>query len=248
MARGKRRRFAFRRSVHAWHRRVGLAVATVVAVMVATGLPLNHVDRLGLDRAFVRNEALLDWYGMAPRDGAISFPVGANWLTWLQGSLYLNDRPLGETADAITGAVAVDDLLVVAAPREMLLFTADGALVEKLSGGALPGEIEAIGRAGTDRVTVRTAEGLYSADSDFLEWAPGRPPVGWSRPRALPAELEAAILKSYRGAGLPWSRVLLDLHTGRILGGWGPYLMDAAALGLLVLAATGFYNWLGRPR
>jgi uncharacterized iron-regulated membrane protein len=41
--------------------------------------------------------------------------------------------------------------------------------------------------------------------------------------------------------------VLLDLHSGRLLGQAGPYLMDAAAVLLGLLAASGVYSTLRRP-
>lgn len=47
---------------------------------------------------------------------------------------------------------------------------------------------------------------------------------------------------------LSWDRVLLDLHTGRFFGDWGVYLMDAAAIVLLLLTFTGIYNWYRSPR
>ncbi len=43
-----------------------------------------------------------------------------------------------------------------------------------------------------------------------------------------------------------WDRVLLDLHTGRFFGSAGPYVMDAAAILLLVVASSGVYNWFKR--
>ena len=65
-------------------------------------------------------------------------------------------------------------------------------------------------------------------------------------PKVLPKELE--LKNSYRGAGLPWSRLLLDIHTGRIFGSWEPYMIDGAAFSLLMLIGTGIYNWSGRGR
>ena len=46
-----------------------------------------------------------------------------------------------------------------------------------------------------------------------------------------------------RGSGLPVERVLLDLHSGRIFGKPGVYVVDAAAILFLVLAASGVWLW-----
>jgi len=45
---------------------------------------------------------------------------------------------------------------------------------------------------------------------------------------------------------LPMERIMLDLHSGRILGRAGVYIMDAAAIGFLVLAASGVWLWVRR--
>ena len=47
--------------------------------------------------------------------------------------------------------------------------------------------------------------------------------------------LEAA----WRGRGLTVERLLLDLHSGRILGEAGPLLMDLVAVFLIVLSLSG---------
>jgi len=232
-----------RRSV-IWHRRVGLVIASLVVVIVATALPLNHIDRLGLDRRIVTSDALLDWYGMKPRGRPVSFRIGDDWLTWLGGALYLNDRPLDRSVPPIRGAVAVDGLVIVAAPPGLVVFTEGGTLVEKISAAGLPRPIEAIGLADGGRIALRTSRGPVSASADLLDWTPVTAPVDWVRPAAPPAALENAILRAWRGRGLPWSRLLLDIHTGRILGPWGPYLVDAASLALLFLVGTGLYNRL----
>lgn len=52
----------------------------------------------------------------------------------------------------------------------------------------------------------------------------------------------------FRGRILPWERVILDLHSGRIFGPWGPWLMDAAAILLLFLAGSGVSIWWKRQR
>jgi uncharacterized iron-regulated membrane protein len=52
--------------------------------------------------------------------------------------------------------------------------------------------------------------------------------------------------RSYRGIGLSAERVMLDLHSGRILGRAGVYLVDAAAIVFLLLAVSGTWLWARR--
>ena len=253
MSRGKSRRAAWWRhqQVLVWHRRLGIFSAAVLVVVVVTGIPLNHVETLGLDRKTIDNEALLQWYGMEPEDAPIGYEVGSGWLIWFGGALFLNDRRLEESATEVVGAVAVGELLHVAARHEMLVLLNDGSLVERVPGAALPGPIEAIGLSEDDRATLQTPSGRFSATADLVEWTQTAAPVEWSRPAQPPRELETRLVESHRGDGLPWSRLLLDIHSGRILGAWGPYLIDAAAFALMLLVGTGIFNWLRsirRPR
>lgn len=51
----------------------------------------------------------------------------------------------------------------------------------------------------------------------------------------------------YANEILTMDKLLLDIHTGRILGGFGELLMDFAAIALLLLSASGFYMWYKKP-
>lgn len=231
-----------------WHRRLGIITAAVLVVVVVTGIPLNHVETLGLDRKTIDNSALLHWYGMEPEDASVGYEISAGWLIQLGDAVFLNARRLEVYPDEIVGVVTTGELINVAARQELLVFLDDASLVEKVPGAALPGPIEAIGLSEGDRVTLQTPSGRFSASADLVEWTQTAAPVEWSRPTQPPPELEARLVEVHRGGGVPWSRLLLDIHTGRILGSWGPYLIDAVAFALLLLVGTGVFNWLRSTR
>lgn len=89
------------------------------------------------------------------------------------------------------------------------------------------------------------------ADADFLRWTPrreGADDVGWSLPVQLDIDQRRALAEQYRARILPYERVLLDVHSGRIFGRYGPSVMDAAALLMVFLAGTGVLIWLKRKR
>ena len=88
--------------------------------------------------------------------------------------------------------------------------------------------------------------GVFFTNSTFLVWQQADQMPNWVQVTGEPAAIEDDVLRAYRGQGLPWGRVLLDLHSGRILGIWGPYLIDGAAIALLILVCSGFYNWMIR--
>ena len=75
-----------------WHRRVGLLVALLVAVLAITGLLLNHSDRLGLDRTNIVTGLVVDWYGLTPVEDPVHFRAGNNWVSWIDGAVYANGK------------------------------------------------------------------------------------------------------------------------------------------------------------
>ena len=229
-----------------WHRRVGLLVAVLVAVLAITGLLLNHSDRLGLDRTNIVTDWVVDWYGLTPVEDPVHFRAGNNWVSWIDGAVYANGRRVGEARGTPRGALEFDSLVAMATSEAVIVFTGDGELVERLGAAFLPGAITRVGTvASKDRIVIRTPEGQYASDSDLLAWNPIEDEVVWSQTGTPTEAVLERQLAAYRGQGLPLSRVLLDLHSGRLFGSVGAAVMDAAAILLLVLVATGIVNWAG---
>ena len=143
------------------------------------------------------------------------------------------------------GAVARADLVVVGLEGKLLLFTPGGELIERLDGAAgVPAGMQAIGLTPGGRLAIQAAHGFYQTDKNFLEWheTPTLDAV-WSTPTLPAPALRTALQQAWRSTGLPLERILLDIHSGRILGGWGVYLVDAAAVLFLLLATSGVWLW-----
>ncbi|MBI06411.1 MAG: hypothetical protein CMM54_05460 [Rhodospirillaceae bacterium] len=250
MARGKQRKkvFSTNRYAYVWHKRIGLVASFLVVVLSLSGVALMHSDQLLLDQHNMKNRWVLDWYGLDPESDPLTYRVGTGWISWLEGSLYFNGNLLAENVAEPRGTTIHNNLIIVANASDLYLFTKNGELVEHIRGLELPGEILAMDTGPNGHLLALTSEGSFQSDFEILNWYPTELTVEPAPPRPTPADIEEAILDNYRGHGLPWSRVLLDVHTGRILGNWGPYLMDAAALCLLILAGSGIYNWIRNRR
>jgi hypothetical protein len=233
-----------------WHRRIGLVIAALVAVLAVTGLLLNHGDRLDLDRINVKAGWLVAWYGLDPVEAPVHFRAGEHWVSWIDGAVYAHGRKVGDASGAPLGAVAFDSLVAVATTKSLVVLTPEGELVERLGAALLPGTITRVGTAISNRIVIDSPEGRFASDSDLLSWGPIDEEVAWSEASTPTEAVLEQQLAGYRGQGLPLSRVLLDLHSGRLFGSVGAAVMDAAAIFLLVLVATGVVNWAGfrRPR
>jgi hypothetical protein len=216
----------------------------MILVICTTGLLLNHSSELRLADMRVQSAWLLDWYGIRP-PAISSYAAGDQYVSHAGQRLYLDAVPVDGHFSSLTGAVKIDDTVLVSTDSGIVVLLPDGTLVEQLA--AAHGVPAAIRRIGRDRrfAVVETATGTWQADSMLGHWqrAAASGAVAWSQPAALPTHLQALLLADQRGDGLSLERVLLDLHSGRIIGGAGPWLGDAVALLFILLALSGLWIW-----
>ena len=242
MGRKKPRKSTMRRL----HRSFGVFAAIFVLFMVLSGLAINHSNGLGLDQRHVSQPFLLSWYGLGKPSSIHSYAVGDNWLSFAGSQLYLNDRSVATIADGV-GAVTNGKLLIAAGSDELLLLDEDGNLVERIPWSSIStAPIDAIGMYSNTMVTVRSADQIWLADGEFLNWRQSEKtnehPL-WSFSEPAPDDLQKAITRLYRGEGLSLERVLLDLHSGRIFGTFGVLVYDLLALALGFLSISGLVLW-----
>ena len=236
------------RSLYIWHRYIGIVTALFVIILTITGLVLNHTDELKLDSSYIQSELLLDWYGIDSSGELTSYTAGPVSVTAVNDQIFWGTEPLSGISAPLSGLLLQGDLVIIAAGGVLSLYSIDGELVEKLEHVAgMPTGILAIGLTAQKLLAVKTVQGIYLTDKDMLEWnRADNPEIVWSETTPLPAGLEELLQAAYRGAGLPVERVMLDLHSGRILGRAGIYLVDAAALLFLLLAMSGIWLWTRR--
>ncbi|MGB5601056.1 MAG: PepSY domain-containing protein [Gammaproteobacteria bacterium] len=230
-----------------WHRRIGLVAIALVLVLAITGISLNHTESLKLDEAYIDSALLLRWYGLEPEGEAISYDVGEHIITVLDHQVFFNTYPVTTTEQTFRGAVKTAQLIVLAFDSELVLLTTDGEFVERMPTGHGFSDIQRIGIK-YQRPVIETAEPhYYMADEHMLDWdVIINDEVSWAQSTTLDPTKMAVLLESFRGRGLTLERVILDLHSGRIFGELGVYVMDAAALALLWLSLSGL--WVGWRR
>ncbi len=231
--------------MYIWHRYIGVSAALLVVILAITGLMLNHTGKLQLDSRYVSNNWLLDQYGIRAPARIRSYQVENRWLSQWGERLFLDQIDVGATHEKLLGALYYGGMLVLALESEVWLLTPEGELIEKLGGNeGIPAGMSAIGMTDEGHVAVMAAHGVYTADRDLVIWqdAPEAITV-WIDSEDLPVSLHQRLLEKYRGQGLPLERVILDLHSGRLFGRYGVYVMDAAAVLMLFLAFSGSWIW-----
>lgn len=225
-----------------WHQRLGVGFSAIIVIVVLTGIALNHTGGLRLDERRVTAPWILDWYGMQPDGDPVAFAAEGWALQWDE-RIYWNGVLVTSSPEPLKGATAVGAMRVVALTSELLLLSAEGELIERMDAASLPpGEILAIGRL-QDEIYLITSEGRFLSEAELSTWdryhLAGDFSVAISRPP--PSAQRELVLRSYRGEGLTLYRVMLDLHSGRLFGPVGVWIVDAAALAMLFLTMTGVW-------
>ncbi len=239
-----------KRVILAWHRWMGFLSALFLVVLSITGLALNHTERLGLDSVQIRVSWILDRYGMESGSAISSYRIHtSDTLSQLADTLYYNQRPVARSGELI-GIYESEMLTAVATESALIYLSKEGELIEEVSVATLPfSEIRALGASG-EQAVFSTDQGLYTVDSDWLEFSPheGSYTVSALLKVELDPTQESALLEAFQGGGVSLYRVMLDLHSGRLFGWGGRTLMDLTAIAILLLVTSGIGGWLRKSR
>jgi len=232
-----------------WHRRAGLTAVILVVILAITGIMLNHTERLQLDSRYIDNSFLLGWYGIEPDGTPVSYRAGDHIITAWDNKLFFDQHIVTDLQQQIHGAMAGEQFIVVALESAIILLTLEGEFIERVSTSISFTNIQRLGMK-YNRPVIETSDPLYYiADEHILDWdVISNEGIEWTRAHTLSDEEREALLVSYRGNGLKLERVILDLHSGRIFGNYGVYVMDAAAIALLWLSFSGLWVWGSRRR
>lgn len=234
-------------SAFLWHRRAGLTAIALVVILAITGIMLNHTESLKLDETFVESPVILNWYGLEPEGKIISYGVNGHTVSIWDGQVFFDNTPITRTKQTLQGAVWAEQLIIAAFDTEIFLLTHKGELVERVPTSQSFSSIQRLGLK-YKRPVIETGDPLYyMADEHILDWdVITNDDVEWSV-KTSPSEAQINQLKqAFRGNGLNMERVVLDLHSGRIFGSYGIYVMDAAAVALLWLSFSGWWVWWRR--
>ena len=238
--------------IQRWHKKIGIFIVIFVIFLAISGIALNHSEKFKLNTTFIKMEWLLDLYQISPNSEPVTYPShNDNWITQLGERVYFNDVEIITNVEKLIGVVYINNTFVIGYDGKLMVLTEDGKLLESLSGAeGVPAGMKAIGVDDKDNVIIKSAHGYYRVNLDILNWNEhDLLSANWSdTSKNISEELRIAIFNEYRGKGLTIERVLLDMHSGRVVGKWGTYFMDLVAILMLVISATGIWMWLKRRR
>ncbi|MBL4801803.1 MAG: PepSY domain-containing protein [Emcibacter sp.] len=235
------RRNKTQKTIRRWHRWVGYISFFFVLILSLTGLILNRTEKLGLNQIMVNNDFVSSLYGLSPNSPPQHFKVKEHLMSWLEGRVYLDGDLITQNSPPLVGGAILDGLIIVGTENRLSLFMDDGTLVEVMDSSSLPGKITSINQSEKQGVLILTPNGTYATFDDFISWdkqSVSSPLVPKQEIQA-PDHITEKIMHDFKGQGISLSRVILDLHSGHIMGSFGPYIMDLAAISLIFLGLTG---------
>lgn len=229
---------------------MGVVSALFVILLSITGVALHHSSRIGLDTAFIGSSSLLSWYEIEVPDVTVSFPANDKVASLIADNIFFEDRFLVGDFSDLRGLLKIDSVYVIATSNRLLLMTEEGELIESLSSvHGVPSGIRRVGESNTGISLLEASAGLFEIDIDRIRWpaAQATPSqISWSEAQELDSSRQAEIKARYGATLISWERLILDIHSGRFMGGFGAVLVDIMALLFVLMAATGLWIWSRR--
>ncbi|HVT36682.1 MAG TPA: PepSY-associated TM helix domain-containing protein [Nevskiaceae bacterium] len=231
-----------------WHKKAGLTACVFLAWLACSGILLTRSNDLGFDVRRIDWPWLMKIYGLRAEPPRSGFSDGAHWLAVTRNAALLDGRPLAfaleQPLGLVDGVAGKQPVEFVATPESVLLLGADGSRIDELRSPVLP--VSNVRRIGRPRGKV----GIVVQDLDAYASYDG----GDSWSSIAPAEVQwssaTALSEAQRGALLPYSRpsvlleqLLIDLHSGRLFGRVGAWIITLVGFGALWLALSGVWMW-----
>lgn len=234
-------------TLRTWHQKVGLGAAVFVIWLAISGTLLSRSNELGFDTTRLRWSWLASMYGLHAESPRMGFTVAENWLASTKEATLLNAEELAPRVQTPLGIVAGGDqkspLLFIATSDSVVVVKPDGSRVDELRSPVLPiSSVRRIGNSAAGGIAVQDYDAYESLDSGTT-WSPvAAATVTWSEPSPLPAEQREKIA-SFAKPSILLEQFLIDLHTGRLFGAIGSWVITLVGFMALWLAVSGFWTW-----
>jgi len=231
------------------HRTLGLTVIPLIVILLLTGILLNHSEDLDLDSVPLSYGLLKLVYGVQTDEELVGFLVEGYWLTVYRNRLILNSTPFTECSQPLKGAVMKGGFFIALCSDSLVFVTPQGQLVERVGPShGLPQPLQQIGSNG-DADVIFLADSidkwkLNLANLQKTKITAAHELINWSKPANYPKELLEEVSTHLIIDDINLERLILDIHSGRVLGTVGVFLADFAAVLMAMLAISGFLMWV----
>ena len=237
--------------LHNWHRRIGLLAATFIVFLVITGIALQHSDDFSLNTQYLSNTWLLKYYGIKPNP-ITTYQLGNQTISHAGETIYLSGKPIIDEISSIHGAItnATDsnNEIIIATSNSLIVIDEIGNLIDEITTqDGLQESPIGIALSKNNTTVVRGINTYWESFGDFTSWKKLQGPHPfWAAPSITLPALRQVIESHDMSKQINLERFLLDAHSGRFFGKYGIYVIDIAAILLLILSVTGIWLWVVR--
>jgi hypothetical protein len=237
--------------LHKWHRRIGLLATTFIIFLVITGIALQHSDDFNLNNQYLTNSWLLKYYGIKPNP-ITTYQLGNKTISHAGETVYLSGRPIAHEVSAIHGAIkpAADahSEIIIATSSSLIVIDDKGNLIDEITTqDGLQESPIGIALSKNNTAVVRGINTYWESLGDLTRWQKLQGPhPHWVAPAITLPALKQVIESDDMSRQINLERFLLDAHSGRFFGKYGIYIIDVAAILLLILSVTGIWLWVVR--
>lgn len=228
-----------------WHYWLGGLFAILFVYLATTGVLINHSRDLSLDVEKVSWRGLNSLYGIQTASIETGFALEQQWATQIGESLYLDSNPVAECKSTLVGAVYREELVYLLCQQTLLILLPSGELVERI--GDFPEPFQAMAAGTTELYAMgSTNQSVYRLNEDEGLWENAAllpNDLAMVEPQTLPPHLKQWLAQQPPAYAPTWERVLLDAHSGRLLGSLGVLIVDLTAIILLFSSLSGLWMW-----
>ncbi len=221
--------------LHRWHRRLGVSAAIIIVLVSITGLMLNHTGQLELAKHYPQSSI---WLWPYPAEANVGLTLQDQVIYQTSDAVYLNDQALLSCEPPLINAAMVNHQLWVLCKQQILLLE-NGQLIESIDSRLLGNHIENLAHH-NEQLLIQQAGIWFGFDDISMMLTQALPaPESITQPSVLDHAQQT-------NRTISLQKVVLDLHSGRFFGELGVYIVDAAAVILLLLSLSGFWIWYSR--
>jgi len=236
------------RHLREWHRRLGILAAFFLIFLSLSGIALNHTNWLTLAHQPIKTAWLLDYYGINPPKDIRFYHKGELRLT--DNLIWLEEKLLLESETPVVSLAKFQQYWIVLTSSQLSMYNLEGEMLDQLdSNSGLPSDINGLSIS-KNSILLKSSTGYYQSDENLIAWRQVQmiKEPQWLLPEhGSQQQVNNAIIQ-FKSQFLNWERIILDAHSGRILGDFGVLLMDLVALILILLSVSGLYIWVRYAR
>ncbi len=235
-------------TLRALHKRVGIFAFLFMGWLGLSGIMLNESADWGFDAVRVASPSVMWFYGLDKTLPTRGFVDNQDWLASTTEKTVVNGYATQEPIPSPLGMLSIQEggrsTVYVATKEKLLALDGEANLVEEIPDYMLPVPgIVALGKLhqeGQDLIALRGENTYVSRDAFSWRQIDSNAAIQWSSMESLsPGMIEQT--DDFASPTVSLEQLLIDLHSGRLFGEVGPWVINTVGFAALWLSVTGIW-------